>query len=102
MNHYSSIRAAATKWNFLPFKPELSQCHCIGVDPYYCWRKRIGYHPEIILAGRRQLTVWGGICLASQIVKLMIKGYFSEWSYALDAGITFKKTVDVQYKKLWM
>jgi UDP-N-acetyl-D-galactosamine dehydrogenase len=50
----NQVEAAATKWNFLPFKPGLVGGHCIGVDPYYWHRKQeLGYHPEIILAGRR-------------------------------------------------
>src|SRR5690606_13736937 len=67
------LEAAATKWNFLPFKPGLVGGHCIGVDPYYLTHKaqEIGYNPEIILAGRR-LNDNMGIYVANQVVKLMI------------------------------
>src|SRR5450830_988490 len=68
------LAAAATKWNFLPFKPGLVGGHCIGVDPYYLAQKaqEVGYHPEIILAGRR-LNDRMGKYVASEVVKLMIK-----------------------------
>ena len=68
------LEAAKTKWNFLPFKPGLVGGHCIGVDPYYLAQRaqEFGYHPEIILAGRR-LNDSMGDYVASQIVKLMIK-----------------------------
>ncbi|MBP7181904.1 MAG: nucleotide sugar dehydrogenase, partial [Flavobacterium sp.] len=68
------LAAAGTKWNFLPFKPGLVGGHCIGVDPYYLAQRaqEFGYHPEIILAGRR-LNDSMGDYVASQVVKLMIK-----------------------------
>jgi UDP-N-acetyl-D-galactosamine dehydrogenase len=68
------LKAAGTKWNFLPFKPGLVGGHCIGVDPYYLAQKaqEYGYHPEIILAGRR-LNDSMGEYVASQVVKTMIK-----------------------------
>ncbi len=71
------LAAASTKWNFLPFKPGLVGGHCIGVDPYYLAQRaqEFGYHPEIILAGRR-LNDSMGEYVASQIVKLMIKKVF--------------------------
>jgi UDP-N-acetyl-D-galactosamine dehydrogenase len=71
------LTAAATKWNFLPFKPGLVGGHCIGVDPYYLAQRaqEFGYHPEIILAGRR-LNDSMGEYIASQVVKLMIKKAF--------------------------
>jgi len=71
---HAVLEAAGTKWNFLPFKPGLVGGHCIGVDPYYLAQKaqEVGYHPEIILAGRR-LNDSMGEYVASQVVKLMIK-----------------------------
>ena len=71
---HAVLEAAGTKWNFLPFKPGLVGGHCIGVDPYYLAQKaqEKGYHPEIILAGRR-LNDSMGEYVASQVVKLMIK-----------------------------
>jgi UDP-N-acetyl-D-galactosamine dehydrogenase len=87
------LAAAGTKWNFLPFKPGLVGGHCIGVDPYYLAYKAqsIGYHPEIILAGRR-LNDNMGIFVANQVIKLMIrKGHKIEGSNVLILGITFKE-----------
>ena len=87
------LKAAATKWNFLPFKPGLVGGHCIGVDPYYLTHKaqEVGYNPEIILAGRR-LNDNMGIYVASQVIKLMIKkGQKIENSNVLVLGITFKE-----------
>lgn len=71
---HAVLEAAGTKWNFLPFKPGLVGGHCIGVDPYYLAQKaqEHGYHPEIILAGRR-LNDSMGTYVASQVVKTMIK-----------------------------
>ena len=68
------LEAAGTKWNFLPFRPGLVGGHCIGVDPYYLAQKaqKAGYHPEIILAGRRLNDSMGSF-IASEAVKLMIK-----------------------------
>ena len=87
------LDAAATKWNFLPFKPGLVGGHCIGVDPYYLAQKaqEVGYHPEIILAGRR-LNDSMGEYVASEVVKLMIqKGTCVKGSKVLILGITFKE-----------
>ena len=87
------LAAAGTKWNFLPFKPGLVGGHCIGVDPYYLTHKaqEIGYHPEIILAGRR-LNDNMGIFVANKVIKLMIKkGHKIEGSKVLVLGITFKE-----------
>lgn len=87
------LQAAGTKWNFLPFKPGLVGGHCIGVDPYYLAQKaqEVGYHPEIILAGRR-LNDSMGEYVASQVVKLMIKkGNPIKGSNVLVLGITFKE-----------
>ena len=87
------LEAAGTKWNFLPFKPGLVGGHCIGVDPYYLAQKaqEAGYHPEIILAGRR-LNDSMGQYVASEVVKLMIKkGTPVKGARALMLGITFKE-----------
>ena len=87
------LEAAGTKWNFLPFKPGLVGGHCIGVDPYYLAQKaqEVGYHPEIILAGRR-LNDSMGSYVATQIVKLMVKKDLKVLgSKILMLGITFKE-----------
>lgn len=87
------LEAAGTKWNFLPFRPGLVGGHCIGVDPYYLAQKaqEVGYHPEIILAGRR-LNDTMGQYVASEIVKLMIqKDIKVKGSKVLMLGITFKE-----------
>ena len=87
------LEAAATKWNFLPFKPGLVGGHCIGVDPYYLTHKAqaLGYLPEVILAGRR-INDGMGQYIAAEVVKLMIK---KEQRIAkakvLVMGITFKE-----------
>lgn len=97
------LAAAGTKWNFLPFKPGLVGGHCIGVDPYYLAQKaqEIGYHPEIILAGRR-LNDSMGEYVASQIVKLMIKkGITVNQAQLLMLGVTFKENCpDVRNTKI--
>ena len=87
------LAAASTKWNFLPFKPGLVGGHCIGVDPYYLAQKaqEYGYHPEIILAGRR-LNDSMGDYVASEVVKLMIsKDIPIKNASTLVLGITFKE-----------
>ena len=87
------LEASATKWNFLPFKPGLVGGHCIGVDPYYLAQKaqQAGYHPEIILAGRR-LNDGMGQYIAGEIVKLMIKkDIVVKGANVLMLGITFKE-----------
>ena len=87
------LEAAGTKWNFLPFKPGLVGGHCIGVDPYYLAQKakQVGYHPEIILAGRK-LNDSMGPYVASQVVKLMAqKDIKLKNSRILVLGITFKE-----------
>jgi len=97
------LTAAATKWNFLPFKPGLVGGHCIGVDPYYLAQRaqEFGYHPEIILAGRR-LNDSMGEYVASQVVKLMIKkGISVNGAKLLMLGITFKENCpDVRNTKI--
>lgn len=93
INTHDVLEAAGTKWNFLPFKPGLVGGHCIGVDPYYLAQKaqEKGYHPEIILAGRR-LNDSMGQYVASQIVKMMIKKKINiNEARVLNLGITFKE-----------
>jgi len=87
------LLAAGTKWNFLPFRPGLVGGHCIGVDPYYLTHKAmaIGYHPEIILAGRR-LNDGMGAYVVSQLVKAMIKRRIHvDNARILILGLTFKE-----------
>ncbi len=87
------LKAAGTKWNFLPFRPGLVGGHCIGVDPYYLTYKAqsVGYHPEIILAGRR-LNDGMGAYIASQLVKEMLrKRIHVEGAQVLVMGLTFKE-----------
>ncbi|MGU7783022.1 Vi polysaccharide biosynthesis UDP-N-acetylglucosamine C-6 dehydrogenase TviB [Burkholderia sp. PU8-34] len=89
----SVLAAAGTKWNFLPFVPGLVGGHCIGVDPYYLTHKAqsIGYHPEIILAGRR-LNDGMGRYVVSQLVKAMTKRRIHiEGARVLVLGLTFKE-----------
>jgi UDP-N-acetyl-D-glucosamine/UDP-N-acetyl-D-galactosamine dehydrogenase len=87
------LKAAGTKWNFLPFRPGLVGGHCIGVDPYYLTHKAqsIGYHPEVILAGRRLNDAMGPY-VAGQIVKTMLKrGLTVKGARVLVLGLTFKE-----------
>lgn len=87
------LTAAGTKWNFLPFKPGLVGGHCIGVDPYYLTHKAqaVGYHPEIILAGRRVNDNMGPYA-AAELVKAMIKaGQTISGARVLIMGLTFKE-----------
>tara|TARA_B100001059_G_C17811955_1_gene572842 strand:+ start:1082 stop:2365 length:1284 start_codon:yes stop_codon:yes gene_type:complete len=97
------LAAAGTKWNFLPFRPGLVGGHCIGVDPYYLAQKaqEFGYHPEIILAGRRMNDSMGGY-VASEVVKCMIKKDIRiKGATALVLGITFKENCpDVRNTKV--
>ena len=97
------LEAAGTKWNFLPFRPGLVGGHCIGVDPYYLTykAKEIGYHPEVILAGRR-LNDNMGIFIANKVIKLMIKkGHTIKDSKVLILGITFKEnTPDIRNSRV--
>lgn len=100
---HAVLEAAGTKWNFLPFKPGLVGGHCIGVDPYYLAQKaqEFGYHPEIILAGRR-LNDSMGEYVASQIVKALIKKKIKVGeTRLLMLGITFKENCpDVRNTKI--
>ena len=89
------LEAAGTKWNFLPFRPGLVGGHCIGVDPYYLTYKAdmIGYHPQVILSGRR-INDGMGEYIASQTVKQMIKnGTPIKGSRVHVLGLTFKENV---------
>ena len=87
------LDAASTKWNFLPYKPGLVGGHCIGVDPYYLAHKAqaLGYHPQVILSGRRVNDTMG-MFIANKTVKLLIqKGLSVKGAKALVLGITFKE-----------
>ncbi|TVP50598.1 MAG: Vi polysaccharide biosynthesis UDP-N-acetylglucosamine C-6 dehydrogenase TviB [Halomonas sp.] len=87
------LAAAGTKWNFLPFRPGLVGGHCIGVDPYYLTYKaqQVGYHPEVILSGRR-INDGMGAYVASQLIKQMIKKRIHvEQARVLVMGLTFKE-----------
>jgi UDP-N-acetyl-D-galactosamine dehydrogenase len=87
------IEAAGTKWNFLKYKPGLVGGHCIGVDPYYLAHKAesLGYHPQVILSGRR-VNDNMGMFVANKVIKLMIgKGHLIKGSKALILGFTFKE-----------
>ena len=87
------LEAAGTKWNFLPFKPGLVGGHCIGVDPYYLAQKaqEYGYHPEIILTGRRMNDGMGKY-VASEVIKLMVQNEIKvKVAKILVLGITFKE-----------
>lgn len=87
------IDAAATKWNFLKYKPGLVGGHCIGVDPYYLAHKAesLGYHPQVILSGRRVNDTMG-MFVANKVIKIMIqKGHKIQGAKALILGITFKE-----------
>ena len=97
------LKAAGTKWNFLPFKPGLVGGHCIGVDPYYLAQKaqEFGYHPEIILAGRRMNDSMGQY-VASEVVKQMLNADLKvKGSKVLVLGFTFKENCpDVRNTKV--
>jgi len=87
------LKAAGTKWNFLPFRPGLVGGHCIGVDPYYLTHKaqEVGYHPQVILAGRR-INDKMGVHVADEVVKLMLRrGIPVLGSKVLMLGLTFKE-----------
>ena len=103
INTHDVLEAAGTKWNFLPFKPGLVGGHCIGVDPYYLAQKaqELGYHPEIILAGRRMNDSMGEY-VASQVVKAMIKKNITiNGAQVLMLGVTFKENCpDVRNTKI--
>lgn len=93
INTSEVLRAAGTKWNFLPFRPGLVGGHCIGVDPYYLTHKaqEVGYHPNMILAGRRLNDDMGHYIASSVIKKMVKKGVDTSNSKILLLGLTFKE-----------
>lgn len=97
------LEAAGTKWNFLPFKPGLVGGHCIGVDPYYLTHKAesLGYHPEVILSGRK-INDNMGIYIANSVIKLMAKNELPIFKASvLILGITFKENCpDIRNSKV--
>lgn len=97
------IEAASTKWNFIKYKPGLVGGHCIGVDPYYLAHKAeaLGYHPQVILSGRR-VNDNMGVFIANKVIKLMIqKGVHVKGARALVLGVTFKENCpDIRNSKV--
>jgi len=89
------LRAASTKWNFMPFQPGLVGGHCIGVDPYYLTHKAemLGYHPEVILAGRRINDGMARFVADMATQRLAQAGFAARGSKAIVAGLTFKENV---------
>ncbi len=87
------LRAAGTKWNFLPFRPGLVGGHCIGVDPYYLTHKAeaVGHHPQIILAGRRLNDSMGGYVVSQLVKRMMRDGINVAAARVLVMGLTFKE-----------
>jgi len=103
INTYAVLEAAKTKWNFLPFEPGLVGGHCIGVDPYYLTYKaqEVGYHPEVILAGRRINDTMGEYVAKESVKKLIKSGRTVLGAKALVLGITFKENVpDIRNSKV--
>jgi len=104
LNTLEVLEAAGTKWNFLPFRPGLVGGHCIGVDPYYLTHKAesLGYHAEVILAGRRINDNMGKF-IATQVVKMIVaKGVNVTQSKILVMGITFKENCpDIRNSKVF-
>jgi UDP-N-acetyl-D-galactosamine dehydrogenase len=99
----SVLEAAGTKWNFMPFRPGLVGGHCIGVDPYYLTFKaeEVGYHPQVILSGRR-INDGMGAHVANKVIKMMIhKGTAIKGADVLVLGITFKENCpDIRNSKV--
>ncbi|MFH0781073.1 MAG: nucleotide sugar dehydrogenase [Pseudomonadota bacterium] len=93
INTSEVLAAASTKWNFLPFRPGLVGGHCIGVDPYYLTHKaqEVGYHPNMILAGRRLNDNMGHYIAGTVIKKMVKKGIDAANSRILVMGLTFKE-----------
>ena len=87
------LEAAGTKWNFLPFRPGLVGGHCIGVDPYYLTHKAemLGYHPQVILAGRRINDGMGKFIAEQTVKKLMRNGWQVKDAPVIVLGLTFKE-----------
>src|SRR5262249_48018301 len=95
------IEAAKTKWNFVPFYPGLVGGHCIGVDPYYLTHRaeKAGYHPEIILPGRR-IHDGVGVCIAQECIRRLLRHGRAEASVTV-LGLTFKENVpDIRNSKV--
>jgi UDP-N-acetyl-D-galactosamine dehydrogenase len=103
INTEEVLQAAGSKWNFLPFRPGLVGGHCIGVDPYYLTHKaqEVGFHPEMILAGRRLNDSMANY-VAGEIIKLMAtKGILAKGSRVLVLGLTFKENCpDIRNSKV--
>jgi len=93
INTIEVLEAAGTKWNFLPFRPGLVGGHCIGVDPYYLTHKaqEVGYHPKMILAGRRLNDNMGHYIASTVIKKMVKKGIDAARAKILVLGVTFKE-----------
>ncbi len=93
INTIEVLEAAGTKWNFLPFRPGLVGGHCIGVDPYYLTHKaqEVGYHPKMILAGRRLNDNMGNYIASTVIKKMVKKGIDAAKAKILILGLTFKE-----------
>ena len=87
------LKAAGTKWNFLPFMPGLVGGHCIGVDPYYLTYKseQLGYRPEIVLAGRRMNDNMAKWIVEQLVLEMAVKGKTILNSKVLILGLTFKE-----------
>ena len=87
------LEAAGSKWNFLPFRPGLVGGHCIGVDPYYLTHKaqKVGYHPEVILAGRRTNDSMGRYIVSETVKQLMLAGITVKGARIAVLGLTFKE-----------
>lgn len=87
------LQAAQTKWNFLPFRPGLVGGHCIGVDPYYLTHKAemVGYHPDVILAGRRINDGMGKFIVEQTIKRLVLNGWKVKGAPVIVLGLTFKE-----------
>src|SRR5690606_8005116 len=98
------LKAAGTKWNFMPFQPGLVGGHCIGVDPFYLAQKaqQIGYYSELIVAYRRSTECMGSV-LSSEVVKLMINNVLKVKNCkVLVLGVTFKENCpDMRNSKVW-
>src|SRR3970282_1243908 len=96
------LRAAGTKWNFLPFRPGLVGGHCIGVDPYYLTHKAelAGYHPEVILAGRRINDGMGSYIARKSVQQMIHAGRSIKGARVNILGLTFKENVpDIRNSK---
>lgn len=98
------LEAASTKWNFLKFKPGLVGGHCIGVDPYYLTHKaeKLGYHPQVILAGRRINDGMGRFVVEQTIKQMLLSGQSVRQNTVTILGLTFKENCpDIRNSKVW-